>query len=66
MTLLNIFEEHADVLSPLFNASGTGAETEDAGMPLWAIILIACGGVAVIGGTMTVVLLAKKKRKRAA
>lgn len=63
--LLSIFEEHADVLSLLFNASGADAEAKSDGLPLWAIILIA-GGVVVIGGSVAAVVIVKKKRKKTA
>lgn len=43
--------------------SGTEVVNETAGMPTWAIILIVCGGVAVIGGITAYIIKTKKKPK---
>ena len=62
-TLLDILTEQEEVLSPLFNASGEGAEAET-GLPIWAWVLIGCGVLAVIGGGALCAVSSIKKRRK--
>lgn len=57
--LLEIFEEHADTLSPLFNKAEQGR------LPTWAVALISVGSAAAaVCIAVTVVIFVRKQRNK--
>lgn len=57
--LLEIFEEHADTLSPFFN------KTEQGRLPTWAVAMISVGSAAAaVCIAVTVAIFVRKKRNK--